>query len=96
MIVPDFVSKCSKGGWYLRIWAQPKSKKTETNGVIEGKLKIKVNAPPVDNKANECLLKFLSNTLGLKKSEIDLVKGEKGREKLFWIKKEKVNWDILL
>lgn len=93
---PDFVSKCSKGGWYLRIWVQPNAKKTEISGVIEGKLKVRISAPPVDNKANECLLKFLLNSLSLKKSDIELVKGEKGRDKLFWVKREKVNWESLL
>ncbi len=66
-MIPEFVRKASKGGWYLSVWAQPKAKKTEISGVVEGKLKIRVNAPPVENKANECLLEFLSKSLGVKK-----------------------------
>ncbi len=44
-------------------------------------LQIKLNAPPVDGKANQELTKFLSKALGLPKSKIQLARGEKSRTK---------------
>lgn len=45
-------------------------------------LRIKLNSPPVDGKANRELLQFLSHVWGIRKSEIRLVSGEKGRTKI--------------
>ena len=44
--------------------------------------RIKLNSPPVDGKANRELLQFLSHVWGIRKSEIRLVSGEKGRTKI--------------
>ncbi len=42
---------------------------------------IKLTAPPVEGAANKALIKFLSGKLGVNKSRIRLVSGEKSREK---------------
>jgi uncharacterized protein YggU (UPF0235/DUF167 family) len=39
-------------------------------------------APPVDNQANEALIEFLSDILGVPKSRLDIVAGATGRDKL--------------
>lgn len=45
-------------------------------------LKIKITAQPQKGKANDKLIRFLSKSLGLKKSDIIIVKGEKTRNKI--------------
>ncbi|MFT5469485.1 MAG: hypothetical protein ACI8UO_004606 [Verrucomicrobiales bacterium] len=44
-------------------------------------LRIKLNAPPVDGKANQQLLKFLGKTLGVPKTRLTIIRGEKSRLK---------------
>jgi uncharacterized protein len=46
-----------------------------------GRLKVYLNAPAVDGKANKALIEFLAEHFGVKKSEVRLVRGEKSREK---------------
>jgi hypothetical protein len=47
----------------------------------DGSLKIRLTAPPVDGAANEALIKFLSDTLDLSKSQVEIVSGQTSREK---------------
>ena len=45
-------------------------------------LKIYLTAVPVDGKANKELLKLLAEKLGVSKSRIEIIKGEKSKEKI--------------
>jgi hypothetical protein len=47
----------------------------------DGSLKIRLTAPPVDGAANEALVKFLSDTFSVSKSQIEIVSGHTSREK---------------
>lgn len=69
------------GGAVLSLHVQPGAKKTGIAGEHGGALKIRLAAPPVDGKANECLLRFLAEALRLPKSSVTLVSGETCREK---------------
>ncbi len=51
---------------------------TRICGLLDGMLKVKVAAPPEKGKANQCLLKFLAKTLGLKKNAISILSGKTG------------------
>jgi uncharacterized protein (TIGR00251 family) len=46
-----------------------------------GALKIRLTAPPVDGAANEALVRFLSEVLGIAKSRVEIVSGQTSREK---------------
>ena len=47
----------------------------------DGSLKVRLTSPPVEGAANALLVKFLAKTLGIAKSQIDIVSGEKSRHK---------------
>jgi uncharacterized protein (TIGR00251 family) len=47
-----------------------------------GGLKIRLTAPPVDNSANEALVKFLASELGVSRSQVEIVSGHTSREKI--------------
>ncbi|KYG67674.1 DUF167 family protein [Bdellovibrio bacteriovorus] len=70
-----------KGGVRLHLFIQPKSSKNEVVGPHNGELKIKITAPPVDGKANEALIEFLSDYFDIPKRQVVLVKGDTGRHK---------------
>ena len=60
----------------------PRSSKEGVAGFEGGVLRIRLNAPPVEGKANEALVRFLAKAVGVPRSRITLVKGEKGRNKI--------------
>ena len=53
----------------------PRSSKTAIAGVLGGKLKIKLAAAPEKGKANESLVGFLADTIGVKKNAIKITSG---------------------
>jgi len=61
---------------------QPRSKKNGIAEIRDGVLIIKVNAPPVEGAANKALKKLLSQTLGISKSNIEILKGKTSHRKL--------------
>ena len=75
------------GGVTLAVRAQPGAKKTAIIGVYgEGdtaQLKIAVQAPPMEGRANEALVAFLAETFGVPKRSVELVSGELSRSKVF-------------
>jgi uncharacterized protein (TIGR00251 family) len=60
---------------------QPRSSKNGVTRMEDGSLKIRLTAPPVDGAANEALVKFLSETLSVSKSHVEIVSGHTSREK---------------
>lgn len=65
----------------LVLHVQPGAKKTEVAGPHGESLKIRLAAPPVDGKANDCLIAFLADVLGVAKSRITLLAGASSRAK---------------
>lgn len=78
------------GGVGVAVRAQPGAKRTAIVGIYgEGEtaqLKIAVQAPPVDGRANEALAVFLAETFALPRRSIDLVSGESSRSKVFLLR----------
>jgi len=64
---------------FLRV--QPKASKDEFSETLNDRIKLRITAPPVDGKANKHLLKFLSKTFKVPKSQITIKSGETGRNK---------------
>jgi uncharacterized protein len=77
-------------GVMLAVRAQPGAKKTAIVGVYgEGDaahLKIAVQAPPVEGRANETLIAFLAETFGLPKKSVELASGGSSRSKIFLLR----------
>ncbi|CAB1367421.1 DUF167 domain-containing protein [Denitratisoma oestradiolicum] len=65
----------------LALHVQPGAKRTAVAGLHGEALKIRLAAPPVDGKANACLIEFIAETLGVAKSRVSLVAGQTSRTK---------------
>ena len=74
----------TKEGLIVRLKIIPNSSR---NGIIweNDALKVKVTAQPIENKANKALIEFLSKTLKIAKSNIQIIKGELNKEKTLLI-----------
>jgi uncharacterized protein (TIGR00251 family) len=61
----------------------PRARKTGFAGILEdGTVRVRVASPPVEGKANEALLEFLAHVLGVRRSRMEIVVGERGLDKL--------------
>ena len=82
--------RSARDGVTLAVRAQPGAKRTAIVGIYgEGEiaqLKIAVQAPPVEGRANEALIEFLAKLFNLPKSYVELVSGELGRSKVFLLR----------
>ena len=68
-------------GVLLRLAVVPGARKTGADGLFDGALRVRLSAPPVDGKANEALLGFLADALGVPRSRLELVSGQTSRKK---------------
>lgn len=82
----DFKITKLENGVKLSVKVVPNSSKCEIVGVIEDSLKIKLDVPPVEGKANEKCIKFLSKLLGTPKTSITIISGETSKNKILFIK----------
>lgn len=71
----------TKNGLSFDIHVNPHASRAVIAGISEGMLKVKVTAPPVEGAANEACIGLLSKKLGLRKSQIKISAGAKGRKK---------------
>jgi len=61
---------------------QPSAKQTQILGLHNQQIKIQLQAPPVNGKANKALIVFLSNYLSHPKSDIRIIRGLSSRKKV--------------
>lgn len=63
----------------------PRSSRSVITRDEEGRVRVYLNSPPADGRANEELVRLFSRMLGIAKSRIHIEKGERGRNKLLSI-----------
>jgi len=73
-------------GCTLAVRVQPGAKKTAITGVYgegaEARVKIALQAPAVEGRANEALIAFLADVFDLPRSAVTITHGQAGRSKL--------------
>jgi uncharacterized protein len=69
------------GGVTFEVRVQPRASREEIAGEYQGALKIRVTAPPVDDRANEALCRFLAERLNVPLAAVRILSGEKSRTK---------------
>ncbi len=77
--------KEEKNGISIKITVVPNSSQTLIIGVLDGALKIKLNSPPIEGKANKEVICFLSKLINVPKTSIKIFKGEKNKAKTLFI-----------
>jgi len=72
-----------KIGSALSVRLTPKASRNALAGIAEdGTIKVHVSAPPKDGKDNEAMIKLLAEVLSVPESNIAIVAGDTGRDKL--------------
>lgn len=73
--------KESNGAVVVTVRVTPRASRDAIEGEHQGMLKVRLTAPPVENRANEALVKLLAARLNVPKSAVRILAGEKGRVK---------------
>jgi len=60
---------------------QPRASRDEIAGVIDGSLKVRIQAPALENRANEAVCEYLATLLKTPKSAVRILSGERSRVK---------------
>jgi len=78
------------GGILLRCHVQPGARQTRLCGLYDGCVKIQLQAPPVDGKANKALIAWLARLFGVPRSSVELRQGASGRRKTLFIASDRL------
>jgi len=65
----------------LELYVQPSARKSEFAGEHDGRVKVRLAAPPVDGKANHALVQFLAAHYGVPRRAVRITAGLKSRLK---------------
>jgi uncharacterized protein (TIGR00251 family) len=60
---------------------QPRASRDEIAGIIDGAMKVRLQAPAMEDRANEALCEFLAQLLKTPKSAVRILGGERSRIK---------------
>lgn len=68
-------------GCVLDVSVVPNARRTAADGLHDGALRVRLAAPPVDGKANQCLVEWLADELGCPRRAVTLLRGPSARRK---------------
>jgi len=78
---PEISENIAAGIVSFSVRVQPRASKDEITGVIGGALKVRLQAPAVENRANDALVEFLARLLKTPKAAVRILSGDRSRTK---------------
>ena len=94
-----FLQPDKTGAMHLNVHVIPNARRTTSDGTHDGALRVRLHAPPVDGKANQALIAWVADTLGIAKSHVSLVRGQTSKRKQLQISASacaQAHWQALL
>jgi uncharacterized protein len=79
--VLEITENVAAGTVIFAVHVQPRASKDEIAGEIAGALKIRLQAPALEGRANEALIEFLARLLKTPKGAVRILNGERSRIK---------------
>jgi uncharacterized protein (TIGR00251 family) len=80
-------------GVIFTVYVQPRASRNELCGISGNEIKLRLTSPPVDGSANRLCTEYLAELLGIAKSKVRILRGEKSRHKTikaYNVKKEEI------
>ena len=77
----EITESLAAGTVIFAVRIQPRASKDEIAGEIAGALKIRLQAPALEGRANEALIEFLADLLKTPKGAVRILSGERSRIK---------------
>jgi uncharacterized protein len=69
------------GALVVAVRVQPRASRDEVVGEVDGALKVRLQAPAVENRANDALCEYLAALLKTPKSAVRILSGDRSRVK---------------
>ncbi|MCS5666763.1 MAG: DUF167 domain-containing protein [Dehalococcoidia bacterium] len=66
----------------IKVRVQPKSSRNQVGGFQDGTLRVRVTAAPTEGQANAAVIALLAKTLGVSKSQLEIIRGYSSRDKV--------------
>jgi uncharacterized protein (TIGR00251 family) len=66
----------------LDIRVQPRARRDELGGVRDGRVLVRVTAPPVEGRANVAVCAAIARTVGVPRGRVSVVRGASSRDKV--------------
>ena len=79
-------SQATTEGLVLLLHCQPGAKVSRVVGVHDHRLKLQLQAPPLENRANDALIGWLSKQLNISRKHIEILSGQTSRKKRVLVK----------
>jgi uncharacterized protein len=80
-VLLDVKAHPERGTVSFAVRVQPRASSNEVAGVMDGALRIRLQAPAVEDRANEALCEFLADLLKRPKSAVRILAGDRSRTK---------------
>lgn len=74
------------GGIRLAVHIMPNAKKSQVVGLLDGVLKIRLQAQPIEGKANDALVRFIADVLDVPKSAVLITHGHANKRKILEVR----------
>lgn len=87
----DFLNK-TDDGVVINIKLVPNSSVSKVVDYTQEYVRIKISSPPIENRANKELIAFCSKLLGVNKSKIEILSGEKSKLKRVLVKNTELEY----
>ena len=81
MTEPPISIRETATGAVFKIRVVPRASHSGVAGIQGDALKLRLNAPPVDGKANDECIRLLAEILGVKKTQVTIIAGHTARTK---------------
>lgn len=97
-MLPEIFENRTAGTISFHVRVQPRARKDEIAGVIGSALKVRLQAPALENRANEALIEFLAHLLKTPKTAVRILSDDRSRAKrleVYGVTKQQI-FDLLL
>lgn len=66
----------------VKVHVMPRASRAGVAGLLGDAVRIRLSAPPLENRANEALVRFLSASLDVPRPSVTIIAGQRGRRKV--------------
>ena len=66
----------------VNVQVMPRASRAGVTGLLGDAVRIRLTAPPLENRANEALVRFLSASLNVPRPSVEIIAGKRGRKKI--------------
>lgn len=77
----DWIVAEDQAGVTVTVHVISRARRSQVAGVQGDALRVRIAAPPVEGAANEALIAYLAAALGVRRRDVRLLSGERGRRK---------------